>query len=465
MAINTLGKRIQFKESIPISKFRFWIGFLVSILLSFFLYQFFIFGRDLLRLFTFTNNFNYLEFTENELLFYNLFYALLSLIIVQSFFLKNIFDTHKNFGEKRIQFKRKKIVHDQNVLIWMFLYWFLKLCFFYGIMNMNSLFWYSSSFSIYEHISFFEEFPYLFVLILLVLFLQSWQSLGLTLRNYFKYLVTSFALISVLGFGFTKINLVDFESFFKKQHAENPYIRENIQLPSTSFTELLSPWDKKIEVFILKSDEIIVFNQKTNLSGLKGVLLEINKENYRSNYDAFIQLNVDKNIPLEQLYKTKEIIRHYTDFKIAYATYPNKLKLSKSYYQDRSEGLFDGDKNVSFKNEIIVQLTKGNEILVNNNTINCNEIIKTIALNILKNKNYTLKVKLKEDAVFSDYIKILSYTREGYLKACKVVAGEKNIDNYTLYNNPESILHFNVLYIIESENNFLQFPSEHLEYE
>ncbi|NJM78924.1 MAG: hypothetical protein HC854_03570 [Flavobacterium sp.] len=73
----------------------------------------------------------------------------------------------------------------------------------------------------------------------------------------------------------------------------------------------------------------------------------------------------------------------------------------------------------------MVQLTKENEILINNSPNNCNEITKNIALNILKDKHYTLVVKLKEGAVFSDYINVLSYTRAGYLKACKIVAGEK----------------------------------------
>lgn len=166
-------EKISFKESIPISKFRFWTGLVISIFLSFFLYQFFILGRDIFRLYTFTPNFNYLEFTENELFFYNLFYAFLALIIAQTFFLKIIFDTNKKLGEKRIQFNRKKVVHNQNTLIWFFLFCFIKLAVFYGIMNMSTLFWYRSNFSIFEHLNFSEEYPYLFVLFILVLFLQS----------------------------------------------------------------------------------------------------------------------------------------------------------------------------------------------------------------------------------------------------------------------------------------------------
>ena len=64
------------------------------------------------------------------------FYAFLSLIIGQSYFLKIIIDTNKKFREKKIQFKRKKITHDQNILTWFFLSWFLRFATMYGFLNM-----------------------------------------------------------------------------------------------------------------------------------------------------------------------------------------------------------------------------------------------------------------------------------------------------------------------------------------
>ena len=209
-------EKISFREEITISNIRLWGGFIVSILLSFSLYQFFIIGRDFLRLLTLSDNFNYLDFSEKELIFYNMFFAFLSLIIGQSYFVKIIIDTNKKFREKKIQFKRKKITHDQNILIWFFLSWFLRFATMYGFLNMvgfGQKLNYAPAF--YENINFYEEYPYLFILIILVLFLQSWQILSLTIRNYFKYLMGSFLLLSVLAFGFTNINLVDFEKYFK----------------------------------------------------------------------------------------------------------------------------------------------------------------------------------------------------------------------------------------------------------
>ena len=438
-------KKISFREELTISKFRLWGGLLVSILLSFSLYQFFIIGRDFLRILTFSDNFNYLDFSKKELIFYNLFFAFLGLIIGQSYFIKTILDTNKKFREKKIQFKRKKITHNQNIWIWFFLSWFLRFATMYGFLNMvgfGQKVNYAPAF--YENINFYEEYPYLFVLIILVLFLQSWQTLGLSIRNYFKYLIGSFILISVLAFGFTKINLIDFESYFNMQHAKNPYIKENIELPKIHFTETLSLRNKELEIFVSKKGEIYFSGEKRNLSEIKKILLQANRDAYYyHNRNSFVQFNIDENTPLKYLYKLKEIITNYTDFKIAYSAYPENLILSKTRYQDKSEGVFEGNKLGFFKNEIILELTNENELLLNNSVYNCQEIATTISKLILKNKNYRITFKLKKNALFSDYLKLLSYAREGYIKAVNFLAKEQEIDPYFIYNESQNILNFN----------------------
>jgi biopolymer transport protein ExbD len=455
-------EKISIREKIIISKFRFWGGLTITILLSYVLYLFFIISRDFLRLLTFSDNFNYLEFSSNELVFYNLYFAFLSLIIGQNYFFKIIFDTNKKLTEKRIQFKRKKIVHDQNVLIWFFLFWFVKLASFYGVMNMSG-FGQNVNYAptIHEHINFFEEFPCLFVLIILVLFFQSWQSLGLTIRHYFKYLILSFILISVLAIGFTKLNLVDFEQYFKKQHAENPYIKENIQLPKVHFTESLSLRHKEKEFFITKDLKIIYNNQELDTIAFKKKLAEIRDGYSYGNFQPFIQLNVSENITMKKLYKLKKLIYSNTNYEIAFAAYPKEVKLKKVIFQDHPVGLFEDRRFVypfhenitssshKYKNAITLRLTNENEILVNNNSIPCNEIANTIAKEIAKKEYYTITIKLKENALLSDYMQVLSYAREGYLKACQIIGKEKGIDDFTLEYFPNQIINFNTIDIDE----------------
>jgi biopolymer transport protein ExbD len=443
-------KKISFREKLTIPKFRLLGGFIVSILLSLSLYLFFVTCRDFTRLLTFTSNYNFLELNSNELFFYNLFYAILSLLVGQSYFFKIVFDKNKNIYEKRIQFKRKKIVHDQNILIWFFLFWFIRTAGLTAFLYMNFNTDYPINF--YYDLNFYTEYKHLFILILLVLFLQSLQGLGLTISNYFKYLISSFALISFLAFGFTNIKLIDFESYFKKQHAENPYIKENIELPKIHFTETLSLRNKELEIFVSKKGEIYFSGEKRNLSEIKKILLQANSDAYYyNNRNSFVQFNIDENTPLIYIYKLKEIIANYTDFKIAYSAHPENLILSKNRYQDKSEGVFEGSKDGFFENEIILELTNENGLLVNSRIYNCQEIATVISKQILKNNDYRITFKLKKNALFSDYIKLLSYAREGYFKAVTLLAKEQEIDPYFVYYESENILNFKTVDIDDAK--------------
>lgn len=443
-------KMISFREKLSISKFRFWGGFIVSILLSLSLYLFFVTCRDFTRLLTFTYNYNFLELNSNELFFYNLFYAILSLLVGLSYFLKIVFDKNKNIYEKRIQFKRKKIVHDQNILTWFFLLWFIRTAGLTAFLYMNFNTDYPIDF--YYDLNFYSDYKHLFILILIVLFLQSWQGLSSTISNYPKYLIGSFILISVLAFGFTKINLTNFENFFKKQHAENPYIKKNIELPKIHFTESLSLRNKELEIFVSKKGEIYFSGEKRSLSEIKKILLEANSDAYYyHNFNSFVQLNIDKNTSLKHLYELKKIIATYTDFKIAYSAYPENLIHSKTYYQDKSEGIFEGSKVGLFENEIILELTNENELLVNYRVYNCQEIASTISNLIIKNKKYRITIKLKKNALFSDYLKLLSYAREGYFKAVTLLAKEQDIDPYFINYESANILNFKTVDIDDAE--------------
>ena len=97
-------KKISLKEKLTVSKIRLWCGFIVSLLLSFSVYLFFTSIRDLYRLFSLAEDFEYLRFTSEELQFYNLFYAFLSLLIGLHFYLKISFDANKQFLSKDILF-------------------------------------------------------------------------------------------------------------------------------------------------------------------------------------------------------------------------------------------------------------------------------------------------------------------------------------------------------------------------
>lgn len=449
--------KISFREEFTISKFRFWTGLLVSILLSFSIYIFSVSLRDYLRLLTFTQNFNFLEFSANELLFYNLFYAFLALLIGQTFFFKIVFDTNKKFNEKTIQFKRKKIVHDQNVIIWFFLSWFLRVGFMFGAINF-SIFEYHTNYSynLYGQIDLYKEYKHLFILIIFVLFLQSWQSMRYFIRSYFNHIFLSFGLISLLAFGFSQTNIFKFESNFSNLKKNNLYAKYQIDLPKTNYSKPLSNLGFIKQYYISSNKKIYSLNQKSPYK-IKDVVFDlINQKKYRNSYNEFIQLNIDKNTPLEFLYEVKKAIYVLTNYNIAYSIYPDNLDFSKSSYQDQPYGIFEGTnyllKNESSKdyvsqreNKIELKQNLKNEILINNKSYNKEVLVEHIKEKILENENYVISIELKENAVFDDYIKLLSIAREGYFRACKIKAKREELDDYYLYSNIESIIGFHVI--------------------
>ena len=210
-------KKISFREEITISKLRLWGGFIVSILLSFSAYLFFTSIRDYYRLLSLSEDYKYLIFTSKELQFYNLFYALLSLVIGLHFYIKILFDKNKQYPNKRIQFKNNKTINNQNSLLWYFLSFFSKVTFIYGGFIMSSFGLYKNyNLNLFNHINFYKEYKFIFILIILVLLNQSLMTTLFTYKTKFKIVFV----IVLFAFLFSQFNLIDVEVLIIKMKSQ-----------------------------------------------------------------------------------------------------------------------------------------------------------------------------------------------------------------------------------------------------
>ena len=205
-------RRITFRKELKVSKFRLRGGFVVSLLLSFTAYLFFTTIRDLYRIFSLADNFEYLKFTSEELLFYNLFYAFLGLLIGLHFFIKIALDTNKQFFEQNRQISKRKTIANQNSLLWYFMAFFSKMVFIYGGFIMSS-FGFDRNFNLnlFNHINFYDEYNYLFVLVIIVLLIQSLTTTLISIRD--KLIIILF--ITLFAFLFSQINLLDIEALLQ----------------------------------------------------------------------------------------------------------------------------------------------------------------------------------------------------------------------------------------------------------
>ena len=205
-------RKIIFREELQVSKFRLWGGFFVSLLLSFTAYLFFTTIRDLYRIFSLSDNFEYLKFTSAELLFYNLFYAFLGLLIGLHFFIKIIVNTNKKFLEQNQHISKRKTIANQNSLLWYFMAFFSKMAFIYGGFIMSSFgFERNFNLNLFNHINFYEEYNYLFVLVIVVLLIQSLTTTLISIIDKLKIILV----IILFAFLFSQINLLDIEALLQ----------------------------------------------------------------------------------------------------------------------------------------------------------------------------------------------------------------------------------------------------------
>lgn len=179
---------------------------------------------DLLRFMAINYYYQVYPLSADERLFYKLFFAALSLISGLAMVLEIWFYKAFRFGAKTF-FARNRIFNDQRMLQWSFLHWFVKLSFMFGF-SLDFAFHGSGM-----ELNFYQNYPWLFPLILSVLFLNLWKNLLLVYRlKALHYLLLSAGIIGGLSFIFSQWNLVDIPKLERKLAQKNPYERFDIQL-------------------------------------------------------------------------------------------------------------------------------------------------------------------------------------------------------------------------------------------
>lgn len=153
--------------------------------------------------------------SDNEVSFYNLFSAYLSVITALSVCFSFWFDAPKKIFAKK-QYKRISIVHEQRFLNACFLSWFPKFM-------LVTIVWFGVTFpNGFLVFNLYSEYKYLFILIIIVLFLNLWTTIRLTLkRQSFKLMIASALILSAFAFGLSKVNFADYHKI------NNIYLQKN----------------------------------------------------------------------------------------------------------------------------------------------------------------------------------------------------------------------------------------------
>lgn len=424
MTMRTLNIEPKFFE---IPKFRLIAGILIGLFYSFAFYSFLYLTREVFRILSVTEDFDLWVLTDKEVNFYNLFFAFISVIISQSVCFTFWFDRpRKIFGKGH--YKTTTIVNDQRVLNWYFLSWFSKLAIVYGIMFGLA---FHGGFNVF---SFYPDYNYIFILIIVVLFLQTWNSIRLAFkRKSLKWMLFSGVIISIVAFGLSRINLIDYKAINQSYLEKNIHHNYILELPETNSYERLYRRSLIEDIYMVKSKNpnkkeplIIVENNKADLNKLEEII--IHWQSMRSEYDIphmVYQLHIDKTIKMGFINQLKNELAKSGGTRIAYAVVPRNPEYDIWYYKDFSfqtripnwhsdwfnpKEIFDDV--IRFQNIIEINQSASGNCFINDEPVEKEKIKQTIKHLITNDSDYIIKFHVNDSVEFSDYFRVVSYSRE-----------------------------------------------------
>lgn len=412
---------LQPKLENGLSKIKIWIGLFVGLLVSISLYAIQYMTRETLRFFSFTVD-DILVLTDAEVNFYNLIFAFIAVIVGQSFCFLYWFDVPLNKFNLRAG-RVRTIVNDQR-LSWNFISWFFR------VTSMYAFLFITPGLSDYYLMSFYPSYNYFFILIIIFLFLQTWNGLLLTFKKKaFKWMFLSVLVISVLSFGLSKINIIDYKSLndsVTRKKIENKY---HLRLPEVSFYEEGRGYEyiSKIKISLVKSKK----GENKTLLFLDNELCEWDEIPYKISSIKqklphglenviFAFLKIDEDVSMKEVNKVLKFLAFDSIQYLRFVVVPEKRDYPRGYYIKKARTTipttnryyfykfhYDKREQKVFSNEVKISLLK-NRCRVNDSIVNQEDLSEFIKIRILQDSNYVIRLDYKTDIKFKNYFSTFS---------------------------------------------------------
>jgi hypothetical protein len=430
-------------SSLGISKSRFIIGVSVAILFSLSFYSLSTITREILRVFSTTENNDVWILSESENNFYNLFYAFISVIFGQSIcFSLWLSKKRKILGRHR--FLRSSIMIDQSVLNSYFVLWFTKMAFmfacFFGLDGLGGFYVFS----------FYPDYNYLFILIIVVLFFQSWVTIRRIFKNQsLKWILVSILVVSGLSFSLSKINIVDYESINKSLQKNNPFHNYELQIPESSVYQRLENRSRVLNIYLVKNlknknlpKTILITEKKTfELNDLDQIISGWREGCWEIDIPRLTyQLHIDTGISMKEVNKLRLKLSSLYALKIAYAVIPDKKEFDRRYYRNYAFYVkipptwTNGElppppiQTFAYENIILLDISENNKYIVKGQMVKV-ELLKDILKKLIdQNTNYIVDLSTGEDVNFGSYFIAL----QSYRKAIEDLRNEYSIKTFYL---------------------------------
>ncbi len=393
---------------------RFVFGIILGLLYGVVFYGFLYCTREVFRIFTITESYDIWLLSEDEVQFYNLFYAFLASILGQSVCFSIWFERPKRIYQRNYR-RTINILVDHKVLLWFFLAWFSKLAVGYGLLYAGS--YTNAEFYVF---SFYPKYNYLFVLIILVLFLQSWTGFLLKYkRSGYKWMFPAALLISLFSFALSKIDIIDYHLLNQRVLQKNIYEKYDLNLPLADYAAVGTRQDRFEQIFMVqnkKSEPIFIMNKEQfPLSGLGFRVLEEKSKRPQELRDIIIfQLNIDLDITMDQIETLKEELANANVHHLHFGVVPKDHQLDVRYYRNNyfmvaNSAYYRGfNYNLDKHTLINVKPTPSGNYMVNGLAVAKKELRTNLRSLLVENPDYAILLEIKSNMSFNTYFNLVN---------------------------------------------------------
>lgn len=406
-----------------LSQKRLIIGVLIGLFVSFVFYALQYTIREAVRFSSISDDFDIWVLSHSEVNFYNLVFAFISVIVGQSVCFLFWFDRPKKILGLR-NTRLRSIINDQRALNWVFLSWFSKVATTYGIL------FGVAGIGGYYTMSFYPDYNYMFILIIMVLFLQTWATLLLVYKKKAqKWMVISAILVSTLSFGLSKINFIDYRSINESIEGRRLDVKYQLKLPESEIYTMASIYSRYSRMSLVHQKMNAIENEPLLfINGKPSTFEEIPERmiSIKSNleeYEPFRmspRLHVHSEVKMKYVNKVKRELAKTDIALLKFAVVPKNSKINDKYYNhlektsfetvNQFHHLFDYQKAKermnNYSNVVVIEIIKS-KVLINGSLVESNDLKEIIQENILKNSDYGLELCYSEDTTFDVYFEAL----------------------------------------------------------
>lgn len=371
-------------------------------------------SRETFRLFAVTSEYDLPILNAEEQWFYNLFAGLLAGVLAQSVVFRFWLDRSLTVFSRR-DHRKKIMLNDAGVLPWYFMHWMAKI-----VLVIVNFFYFLTS----DHyaLSFYPRYWYLFVIILLVLFLQPWISIRRVYKNKaYKMAGIAFSVIILNAIALSAIQWIDIERLNQFVLSKNISYLYQLQLPEFDNPETYHLRDKDEQLYLVLKETGVatfVFNQKEhNADELIKALNEANscKKEY---YQPIYKLSIDRRCAYKDVFKLQKALQQASVHRVCYSVLPKQKEFDSRFYtkqviwgyipsQNIVPPLPDNNKPI----DLITISLEGSKIIINQD-----EKIKNWTMYLRKTIEDTpsslIEFYCDDSVIFQDYIRCKHQIKE-----------------------------------------------------